>query len=376
MFARLCLLVLIVINHTFVLVAGRNMLGDSLTISVGYSNNANLKVIPGYDSYSVFQQAFDEIKANGQGTLVIEEGEYILSSFLEVGDNTTVIGAGMNKTVLKLQDFARPWWVPGTGIKRSGFLRSTGCVNVNFFNFTLDGNKENQNTDKYSKYGRFGLFTEACDNVLCDGIGIINFQGYGFDPHGVKETKTWSVNLTIINSYSGNNDWDGYTIDQSTNVLLKNNTAYHNGRHGFNIVTGSYNVILENNIALDNGYFYYHGNKGCGIALQNNLQYGTKNIILRQNTFVRSKDAGVCLNDVKNVTISDNKVLRNNTIPCIKQFKGTDTILTNNACVDLDKKKKRRKKKRSSNNGGIKVVNVPHLLSVLMIVIYCIVVLQ
>lgn len=314
--------------------------GNNLTIIVGYSNNADLKVRPGYDAYSIFQQAFDEIKANGKGKLFIEEGEYILSSFLEVGDNVTVIGAGLNKTVLKLQNLARPWWVPGTGTKRSGFLRSTHCVNINFYNLTIDGNKENQNTDKYSKYGRFGFFTEACDNVLCDGMGIINFQGYGFDPHGIKATKTWSVNLTIINSYAGNNDWDGYTIDQSTNVLLANNVAYHNGRHGFNIVTGSYNVVIVNNSAYDNGYFYYAGNEGCGIAIQNNLQYGTRDMIVKNNTFVTSKDAGVCLNNAKNITVVENTIIKNNTTPCVKDLKGINNIIANNTCVDLNKKTK------------------------------------
>jgi parallel beta-helix repeat protein len=307
--------------------------GHNLTIIVGYSNNAHLKVRPNYDAYSIFQQAFDEIKANGKGKLYIEEGEYILSSFLEVGDNVTVIGAGMNKTILKLQNIARPWWIPGTGTKRSGFLRSTHCVNLRFYNLTIDGNKAFQNTDKYSKYGRFGFFTEACDNVFIDGMAIVNFQGYGFDPHGIKASKTWSVNLTIINSYAGNNDWDGYTIDQSTNVLIANNTAFHNGRHGFNIVTGSFNVTLFNNTATDNGYFYYHGNEGCGIAVQNNLKYGTRDIHVKLNTLTHSKDAGVCLNDVVNVMVQQNTVYRNNTTPCIKTINVTSTVVSNNTCI-------------------------------------------
>lgn len=307
--------------------------GQNLTIIVGYSNHSTLKVRPGRDAYYIFQQAFDEIKANGRGKLYIEEGEYILSSFLEVGDNVTVIGAGLNKTVLRLQNFARPWWIPGTGTRRSGFLRSTRCNNLKFYNLTIDGNKMNQNIDKYSKYGRFGFFTEACDNVFIDGMGIIDFQGYGFDPHGVKATKTWSINLTIINSYSGNNDWDGYTIDQSANVLIVNNSAYHNGRHGYNIVTGTYNIKIINNTAYDNGYFYYEGNEGCGIAVQNNLQYGTKNVLVKNNTFVNNKDAGICLNDVVNVTVVNNIVHRNNTTPCIKTIKVNRTIVDNNTCI-------------------------------------------
>ena len=306
--------------------------GQNLTIIVGYSPKATLKAIPGRDSYYVFQQAFDEIRANGRGRIIIEEGEFILSSFLEVGNNVTVIGAGLNKTILKLQDFARPWWVPGTGTRRSGFLRSVYCENLYFYNLTIDGNKHNQNTDKYSIYGRFGFFTEVCNNVHIDGMGIINFQGYGFDPHGVKKPKQWSVNLTIINSYAGGNDWDGYTIDQSANVLLRNNVAYNNGRHGYNIVTGTYNITIENNSAYGNGFYYYAGNPGCGIAVQNNLQFGTHTVIVRNNTFVHSEDAGICMADIKNVAVVNNVIVRNNTVVCMKIRQIVNGTFENNIC--------------------------------------------
>ena len=333
--------------------------GQNLTIVVGYSDATTIKARRGRDAYYVFQQAFDEIKANGRGKLYIEEGEYILSSFLEVGDNVTVIGAGLNKTVLKLQDFARPWWIPGTGTKRSGFLRSTWCNNLNFYNLTINGNKHNQNTDKYSQYGRFGFFTEACDNVYVDGMGIVNFQGYGFDPHGVKHSKTWSINLTIINSYSGHNDWDGYTIDQSANVLLRNNIAYNNGRHGFNIVTGTYNILIENNTAYGNGYYYYQGNEGCGIAVQNNLKYGTHNATVRNNTLIHSKDAGICVNDVYNIVVANNTIVRNNTIVCVKSVLVVNGTLVNNECLGLSVKTPTPKQPKSpspqkpKSNGNI-----------------------
>jgi parallel beta-helix repeat protein len=200
---------------------------------------------------------------------------------------------------------------------------------------TINGNKHNQNTDKYSQYGRFGFFTEACDNVYVNGMGIINFQGYGFDPHGVKHTKTWSINLTIINSYSGHNDWDGYTIDQSANVLLRNNTAYNNGRHGFNIVTGTYNITIENNFAYGNGYYYYQGNEGCGLAVQNNMQYGTHNVVVRNNKFVNNMDAGICVNDVYNVIVNNNTVDRNNTIVCVKTKLIVNGTFQENICKGL-----------------------------------------
>ena len=309
--------------------------GKNLVIIIGYSNTATLKVREGRDAQPVIQQALDEIKANGVGKLVFEKGVYLLSSYIEASDNTTIVGAGMNDTILRLIDFADPWWIPGTGIKRSGFLRASNVNNFMVANFTLDGNKDNQNTDDYSIYGRYGFFTEACNNVIVDGLKVINFQGYGFDPHGQKLTMTWSVNLTIMNSYSANNGWDGYTIDQSTNVVLNNNVAVNNGRHGFNIVSGSFNLTLSNNRAYGNGYWYYHGNEGCGIMVQNNFNYSTRNVVVMNNYFENSMDAGICVNDVKNIVIQNNTVVRNNTnIPCLKVKNVVNESVSSNACVD------------------------------------------
>jgi len=309
-------------------------IGRDITIVVGYSSEASVRVRVGTDAYPIIQEALDEIAANGVGKIIFEAGIYSLSSYIQVSSNTTIEGAGISDTVLRLQDFASPWWIPNTGNKRSGFLRATSnCDNLVFRGFTLDGNKANQNTDTWSKYGRYGLFTEACHNVLVDSVEIRDFQGYGFDPHGVKVPAQWSIGLTIVNSIASNNDWDGFTIDQSANVLLKNNTAYSNGRHGFNIVTGTYDILLENNTATDNGYYYYLAPKGCGIAVQNNLNFMTRNVLVTRNYAINNSDSGICVNDVQNITIKDNIVMRSNNITCIKLTQVTGTT-DNNMCVN------------------------------------------
>lgn len=308
--------------------------GRDITINVGYSIEATARIRAGGDAYPIIQEALDEIGANGGGKLVFEAGVYILSSYIQVSSNTTIEGVGINTTILRLQSFASPWWIPNTGNKRSGFLRATAnCDNLVFRGFTLDGNKDNQHSDVYSKYGRYGLFTEVCHNVFIDSLEIKNFQGYGFDPHGMKVPAQWSNGLTIVNSIASNNDWDGFTIDQSANVLLRNNTAYSNGRHGFNIVTGTYDIVLENNTATDNGYYYYVAPKGCGIAVQNNLNFLTRNVLVTRNYAINSSDAGICVNDVQNVTIMNNIVIRSNNITCIKLTQAIGTT-DSNICVN------------------------------------------
>jgi parallel beta-helix repeat protein len=170
-------------------------------------------------------------------------------------------------------------------------------------------------------------------------MGVVNFQGYGFDPHGVKEPKQWSVGLKIYNSYAANNDWDGFTIDQSTNVILQNNKAYYNGRHGFNIVTGTYNLILYNNIAYNNGFYYYLGNPGCGVVVQNNLDYNTRAIAVVNNIFENNFDAGICVRDVSQITLKDNKIINRNYTNtsnqlCIDIENSVGVISENNICSD------------------------------------------
>jgi Right handed beta helix region len=309
----------------------------NLEIIIGYSNTATHVITQGANAYQDIQQSLDDIRINGGGTLRFEAGTYLLSSYIEVGSNTAIVGAGINETVLMLMDKAAPFWIPNTGHKKSGFIRSVRTENIFFTNFTIDGNKNNQDSDKYSVYGRYGVFTEACNNVRVDTMAVMNFQGYGFDPHGVKETMTWSNGLTIINSYSYNNGWDGYTIDQSANVYLENNVAYNNGRHGFNIVTGSYNVTVVNNVAYDNGFYYYHGNPGCGLAVQNNLNYGTKNILVSNNIFENNDDAGICVKDITDIVLENNTIANvnytNTSINlCMKISNSINVVTKNNIC--------------------------------------------
>ena len=302
-------------------------------IVIGYSDQATLKITESTSIHASFQHALDTLKIRGGGTLRIEAGLYLLSSYIDIGANTSMIGAGMNSTILRLVDNAAPWWKEGTGFKKSGFVRALRQDNLVFAHFTVDGNRVNQLNDTYSSYGRYGFYTEACDNVLVDSMAVINFQGYGFDPHGVKEGLEYSKNLTIVNSYSANNAWDGFTIDQSIEVLLRNNTSVGNGRHGYNIVTGTKNITIVNNTASGNGFWYYSGSKGCGMMIQNNLDYDTRGAVIVNNTIINSSDAGVCMNEVDDLTVTNNYIDLSSTRTCMKLRNVTFAEVINNTCV-------------------------------------------
>ena len=307
-------------------------------ISIGYSASATYKInSTTSDAYPVFQNCINDIIKNGGGSVMIEEGVYSMSSNVFLGGNITIIGAGMDKTILTLEDFASPWWNKATGSRHAGLIRATRVNNLVFKNFTLNGNRQKQNDDMYSEYGRYGFYLEACNNVFIDSVKVVNFQGYGFDPHGIKNPKIYSVNLTIVNSISGNNAWDGFTIDQSKNVTLQNNTSIGNGRHGFNIVTGSQYVSLMNNTANDNGFWYYKNTKGCGIMIQNNDDFGTSYVSVMYNSIFNSSDSAVCMTEVSNMIVSNNNINTSSVNKCIRLTNVATATVTNNVCVNAMK---------------------------------------
>lgn len=51
------------------------------------------------------------------------------------------------------------------------------------------------------------------------------------------------------------NGMDGITIDQTMYVLIKNSKSISNGRHGFNLVTGTRYLSAVNNTMKNNGKY-------------------------------------------------------------------------------------------------------------------------
>jgi hypothetical protein len=316
----------------------------------------------GSDAFDAIQDAFNKVRNAGGGRVTINEGLYILSKNIEMYSNTELIGAGMDKTILKLQDFAASYII-GTS-KRSGFLRSVykvekKCENLYVAHLTLDGNKEKQNTDYNSVYGRYGYFTEACTNVYLDSVRVENFQGYGFDPHGWKSAPNGPIygnNLTIVNCVANDNDWDGFTLDQTNGMYLKNNTAIKNGRHGFNVVTGTFNGYITDAYSYYNGYYFYQGTSGCGFTIQNNQQYGTHNVVVVNSIFADDKKGGVCTNDVYNITINNVHITTQR--QCLRFENSRDFVVTNNVCNHTQIFNERNVTNIFKSNNTVGIVNI------------------
>jgi hypothetical protein len=299
---------LIIILFCALQLQGSFALDIILTLDKCVSNTTLCYKVNTTNAVKDIQDALNTISKNKGGTLYLAQGTFNITNNFDMYANTSVVGDSMDTTIIRLYDFALPF--QRNGFKKAGLIRSTfqsagGCDNIVVANLTLDGNKENQYHDKDSKYGRYGLFTEACANVTFDGVRIHSMQGYGFDPHGSKPSD-YAYNLTIVNCVAHDNDWDGFTLDQTIGVYVNNCTAFNNGRHGFNVVTGTKNTVISNVSAYDNGYYYYKKDPGCGIAMQDNMQFGTTNLVVKNAFLSGDTKGGFCtVGNVSSIDISN-----------------------------------------------------------------------
>jgi hypothetical protein len=186
----------------------------------------------------------------GPGTVALSAGTYIVSGTGNKSDGaiklltgTTLQGAGMGQTVLKVAD---NWAGDITGVVRTPYGAVT--TNATVLNLTIDGNRDSTTgkIDGFFCGVRPGSTLQDADITL-DGVEIKDCSGYGFDPH------EQTTRLTIENCVAHGNGLDGFVADFIIDGVYRNNVAYDNDRHGFNVCTSSSDILLENNKAYDNG---------------------------------------------------------------------------------------------------------------------------
>ena len=316
---------------------------DSDSLSVRFNDEYETVEIDSMNTItSIIQNAINNLTNNGYmngGTLYLESGTYLINKNLILQDNIKFTGNGIDNTIIKLEKNAGPFI--NDEQRQPGLIRAKYANNIMILNLTIDGNKYNQYADEEHIYGRHGIYTESCSNVVFDNIKIKNCQGYGFNPHGVKygeedegedeeEVIHYGNNYEILNCVSEYNDYDGFVIDQTNNVHISNSLSKHNGRHGFNVLTGSQNVTITNSHSNDNGWYYFNGDGGCVYVVQNNQNYGTKNVLIENNRERNSKKAGLCLKYTEYVIISNNEFT--DTYTCIEFKNQTYTLINNNNC--------------------------------------------
>jgi len=201
--------------------------------------------------------------AAGPVTVTLPTGVFIVSGSGDKSDGavrlltgTALQGAGMGQTILRVPD---GWSGDITGVVRTPFDEVT--TNVGLFNLTIDGNRDRTTgkIDGFYTGVRPGSTRKDAD-IHVSNVEVLDCSGYGFDPH------EQTIRLTIENCVSHGNGLDGFVADYIIDGIYRNNVAYDNDRHGFNVTTTTTNLLLHNNKAFGNG--------SAGVVVQR----GTENI--------------------------------------------------------------------------------------------------
>lgn len=254
---------------------------------------------------AAIQGVLNLVAGAGGGHVLLSAGTFTLAGTgnaadgcLRIGSNTTLEGAGMGATTLRLADGSGSV----TGIVRTasgGTPVTTSHVTV--ANLSIDGNRAATTGSVDGFYSGPKPDTGAYDtDIRLDHVEIYGVSRYGFDPHeGTRQ-------LVITHCVSHDNGADGFTIDGSSDVTIVDSEAYGNGRHGFNIVTGSADVELLANQA--------YGNSGAGLVIQtgdNEVRAWTAGVVVSGGRYDDNSRAGIEVRQASDVTISGVVAARN-----------------------------------------------------------------
>lgn len=259
---------------------------------------------------AAIQSALTNAAGHGGGTVSLSAGTWTLAGTgkaadgcLRMGSDTTLEGAGLGATTLKLADGSSAV----TGIIRtdSGKTLADGSFstvsNVTVRGLTIDGNSAKTTGDVDGFYcGPKPGTAQADTNITLDRVEIANCSRYGFDPH------EQTVGMSITNCSAHHNGVDGFVLDFCSSVTMSNNVAFANGRHGFNIVTGSHDVVMTNNDAFANG--------GSGIVVQtgdNEIREFTHAISISGGVVTGNGRAGIDVHMADDVDITGVSVTNN-----------------------------------------------------------------
>jgi parallel beta-helix repeat protein len=233
----------------------------------------------------------DEIKAlsaNGGGVVRLPPGVIWLangasaSSGCIVGlPNVELRGSGRGVTFLKLMN--------GQDVNFDvvGIVRTpSGVVTNNFTlaDLTIDGNKANNSFVAAGGVTRrvIGFYCGVSPNnvltdtdIVCRNVEIQNCSAYGFDPH------ERTTRLILDHCVAHDNTLDGFTIDGCYGGEATGCISYNNGRHGFNVITGSADMTFTG--------CHAYGNGSSGAVTQNS----SKRIVFTGGAFRNNTQHGV-----------------------------------------------------------------------------------
>jgi len=274
----------------------------------------------------LIQGAIDtaESSAGGQPiTVTLSAGTFTINGSgtpsqggIHIGSNVTLQGSvdesGNKLTTVKLDNAYTDSDV--TGIVRTD--SAAGVHDSTIKDLIVVGNGQTSETNQkvdgiYCGYNPNGAHSasDAHTNITITNVDVSECSRYGVDPH------EQTTNLTITNSASHGNGVDGFVLDYIEGGTLSTNTSYNNGRHGFNLVTGTHDILMTGNVAYGNGELTGDGD---GIVIQppsadtDSRALTSYNITITAGIVYGNADTGITINNgqhivVEGVEIYDNK---------------------------------------------------------------------
>jgi len=298
-------------------------------------NTSTTYVCDGVDDHVQINQALDFVKDNG-GTVTLSAGTFIIDdNILFKGNNTSLEGAGMDQTTIKLVDDAG-WdyyyqnanseWVMHRG---GAMIENTADANrfLSIKNLKIDGNKYNQ-----SIYNPITGETiqDTPDSHVFDGQGhyvAVDFSKRQGAPESISD-------ILFSHVFIYENAGDGLVVDNGTNIMVEYCKGIRGG-HSIVYLLDPINLVVKNcdfMVTSNSGIRWYDGNH---IQIKDNHIYGepektgnsnfciqvtsgqsatiTDDLIISGNHLEFSAGAGIAL-DAKQSASAKDVIIKNNVI--------------------------------------------------------------
>ncbi len=281
----------------------------------------------------------DALNAGSGRTVYFPAGTYRVSSTLVVKTKTTLLGDGINKSILKLTS----GFSASTAMLRNDVV--TGTVNVYYdtdievCGLTFDGNSNATRTSEllaFIKVLNLNFRNCAVQNGTFIGLACSASKNVV-----VSQCYFTNNGRPIPSTVSGPAVWFATTAQGTPyDVRVENNYFYDNNWSAayFMPVRGSF----SNNNCVDNGEStIFASDAGSFLRIENNciagatrsnisasgIECGAPYTIITGNTIESCGAEGIALSDVQNVTVSDNLIFNNGQEPAYYPFANGITII-------------------------------------------------
>lgn len=318
----------------FVLVLFSNQLLSQTITATLTDGGSTTYSCDGIDDHIQINKALEFVKDNG-GTVELSSGTFFIDSAITIaGNNTTLQGAGIEQTIIKLVDDAH--WTyyykdGGEWVKHhSGpmmYNKPKATRNLTFKDFKIDGNK-------YKQY----LYNPITGDTIRDTPTGHIFDGYGNYPAIKISMDTQSTeavsNILFARIFLYRYSDDGFIVFDGNDIKLQDCKGIEGG-HSHVYFIDPINLLIENcefDVTANSGIRWYDGNH---IVIRNNHIYGepektgnsnfciqmtsgqsstsSDDILIESNILEHTAGAAIAL-DAKESALAKNVIIRNNII--------------------------------------------------------------